>query len=80
MRLAVLGFCALGLFGCASPEANQVATEQCETVGITPGDPNFAVCMQAYRQSRREGALNQNYHNAINAVPDDRRRAHDWVF
>jgi hypothetical protein len=81
MRLvAALGLCALGLLGCATPEANEVAQNQCASVGITPRDPDFATCMQAYRQLRREDALESNYHNAINAVPDDRRFGHSWVY
>ena len=78
--LVIHGPCALGLMACASPEANQVAQNQCAAIGITPRDPDFATCMQAYRQLRREGALETNYRNAINAVPDDRRNGHSWVY
>jgi hypothetical protein len=78
--LAILGLCALGPMGCASTEANQVAQTQCASVGITPRDPDFGTCMQAYRQLRRENALESAYHNALNAVPDDRRMGHNWVY
>ena len=78
--VAVLGLCVLGLIGCASPQANELAQNQCAAVGITPRDADFATCMQAYRQLRREDALESNYRNAINAVPDDRRNGHNWVY
>jgi hypothetical protein len=77
---AALGLCTLALWGCASPETNQQAQNQCAAVGITPRDPDFGTCMQAYRQLRREDALNQNFHNTINATPDDRRMGHAWVY
>jgi hypothetical protein len=78
---AVVGLCAVGLIGCASTaDSNRIAQTQCASVGITPRDPDFATCMQAYRQLRREDSLETNYRNAINAVPDDRRMGHNWVY
>ena len=81
MRMvAILGLIALALAGCASADDTLLAQNQCASVGITPRDADFATCMQAYRQQRREDSLTDNYHNAINATPSDRRMGHDWVY
>jgi hypothetical protein len=79
-RFAVLGLSALALMACATADETMLAQNQCASVGITPKDADFATCMQAYRQQRREDALTDNYHNAINAVPSDRRMGHEWVY
>ena len=69
----------LALGGCAGSYAfdQQVALANCHAVGISSTDPQFATCMQAQIQGRREQQLEQAYDNAKKLRPNERmtRRA-----
>ena len=79
-NLVVLG-AMMALCGCQTPESLQrQAAANCQAVGITEKDPQFRTCSQAFSRQYLEDQLNTNFHNALNAVPDDRRLAHQWVY
>ena len=80
-RLVVAGFAALALASCAAPEAVQRQSAlNCQAVGISEKDPQFATCTEAFRRTYLEDRLEQSYHDAANPTPEDRRIRHDQVF
>jgi len=69
---------ALALGGCANTYGvdQQVALANCQAVGISEKDPQFATCMQAQIRGRREMQLEQAYENAKNFVPNEMMTRH----
>ena len=78
-KLVFLPIACLALCGCASSYAldQQVALANCQAVGINQRDAQFATCMQAQIQGRREQQLESAYDNAKKLRPNERmtRRA-----
>ena len=80
-KFLMAGFALLALCGCATPESVQrQAAANCQAVGISEKDPQFANCTYAYRRTYLEDRLDSSYHDALNAAPDDRRIRHNWVY
>jgi hypothetical protein len=72
---ALTGF---AVAGCASSYAvdQQLALANCHAVGISEKDPQFATCMQAQIQGRREMQLENAYENATHIVPNEMMTRH----
>jgi hypothetical protein len=69
---------ALALWGCATPEGVQrQALNNCQAVGITEKDPQFATCMRAFKLQYSEERLEHDYNDALIPVRQDRRSRHD---
>jgi hypothetical protein len=66
------------LCGCVSSNAvdQQVALASCQAVGISEKDPQFATCMQAQIQGRREDRIEQAYKGAKNIIPNEHMTPH----
>jgi hypothetical protein len=80
-NIVIAAFAVIGLWGCATPESvHRQAANNCQAVGITQKDPQFQTCTQAYTRQHLENRLEQSYHDALNAVPDDRRIRHMQVY
>lgn len=80
-KTMIIGFALLALGGCATPESVQrLAAANCQAVGISQNDPQFATCTQAYRRAHLENRLEDSYHDALNAAPEDGRIRHGWVY
>ena len=69
---------SFALCGCASSNAvdERVALAGCQAVGISEKDPQFATCMQAQIQGRREDRLERAYKGAKNIIPNERMTPH----
>ena len=69
---------AFSLCGCASSNAvdQEVALASCQAVGISEKDPQFATCMQAQIQGRREVQIERAYKGAKNIIPNERMTPH----
>jgi hypothetical protein len=80
MRLTVLVLAAIGVSGCADQAfERQAVLRQCESVGITANDPEFAVCTKAMIQQHREDAIMRVYHNMAPLTPLDPVQKHQDV-
>lgn len=65
-KLIIVASAALALCGCATPDSvRRQALNNCESVGITEEDPQFATCMHAYRLQSQQDRLEQSYHDAL---------------
>jgi hypothetical protein len=66
------------LCSCAGSNAmdQQVALANCQAVGISERDPQFATCMEAQIQGRREGQIERAYKGAKNIIPYERMIPH----
>ncbi len=81
VKTMIAGFALLALCGCATPESVQrQAAANCQAVGISPSDPQFATCAHAYTRAHLEDRLENSYHDALNAAPEDSRIRHGWVY
>jgi hypothetical protein len=77
VKTMIAGFALLALCGCATPESVQrQASANCQAVGISQSDPQFATCTHAYTRAH----LEDSYHDALNAAPEDSRIRHGWVY
>lgn len=77
----VVALAGLALCGCATdPSVMRQASLNCEAVGITRKDPQFAVCTQAYSRQHIDDVLSENYRTSISLVPSDRRLRHQEVY
>jgi hypothetical protein len=75
------GIAFLALFGCATPESlRQQAIANCQAVGISESDPEFANCTYAYTRAHLENRLETSYRDALDASPPNRQRRHDGIF
>jgi hypothetical protein len=74
----VFAVTAFALCGCADSNAidQQVALANCQAVGISERDPQFATCMEAQVQGRREGRIERAYKGAKNIIPYERMIPH----
>ncbi len=71
----------LALCGCATPQSVQrQAIANCQAVGISESDPEFATCTYAYARTHLENRLEMSYHDALDAAPPNRQRHHDGIF
>jgi hypothetical protein len=77
-KLLCVAVACLALCGCATSSEvdRQVALANCQAVGIGEQDPQFATCMQAQIQGRREGQIERAYQGAKNIVPNERMTPH----
>ena len=79
--IIVLASLGLALSACAAdPSVQRQAALNCQAVGISEKDPQFATCTKALSQQHIEDRLAQTYHDALTAVPTDRRLAHQDVY
>ncbi len=79
--IIVVASIGMALSACAAdPSVMRQAALNCQAVGITEKDPQFATCTKAFSQQHIEDRLAQTYHDALNAVPNDRRIAHMDVY
>jgi hypothetical protein len=64
---ASLGFT---LCGCTTDNqrVEKIAVANCNAVGITENDPQFATCRQAYGRQYIEDRLTHDYHDALTAI------------
>ena len=80
-KFTIAGFALLTLCGCATPDSVQrQAANNCLAVGIGEKDPQFETCTHAYRRAYMEDRLETSFHDALNAVPQDRRIRHDDIY
>lgn len=78
-KITLAALVLMGLGACATPEAVRVqAANNCQSVGISEKDPQFATCREAFSRQYLEDRLDRSYHDALNATADDRRIAHQW--
>ena len=79
--IVILASAGLALCGCATdPSVQRQASANCQAVGISEKDPQFATCTKAYSRQHLEDRLSDTYREAIRAVPDDRRIPHQDVY
>ena len=73
-RFIIVIVAATGVCGCAADQEllRQEASNQCQAVGITEKDRQFATCMQAKTLTQREDQLRWAYHSMLNLSPSDR--------
>ena len=77
----ILGFALVALGGCATAESVQrQAIANCQAVGISESDPQFATCTYAYARAHLENRLETSYRDALDAAPPNRQRHHDGIF
>ena len=77
----IAGFALLALSGCATAESVQrQAIANCQAVGISESDPQFATCTYAYARTHLEKRLENSYRDALDAAPPNHLRHHDGVF
>ncbi|HXJ02469.1 MAG TPA: hypothetical protein VNH44_14695 [Micropepsaceae bacterium] len=62
----------LAVCGCAADNerVERLAVANCNAVGITEKDPQFAACRQAYGRQYIEDRLTHDYHDARTAIRD----------
>jgi hypothetical protein len=78
MMMAGLGLCA-----CATDESvYRQANLDCQAIGITEKDPQFAACASVYARQRLENRLDRSYRDAQKRVPNelDYRTPHQDVY
>lgn len=82
MRKSIIACVALlALSACATPESvRQQAIANCQAVGISESDPQFANCTYAYTRTHLENRLENSYRDALEAVPPNRPRRHEGIF
>jgi len=69
-KFMILGFALLALVGCATAESVQrQAIANCQAVGISESDPQFATCTYAYARTHLERRLENAYRDALDAAP-----------
>jgi hypothetical protein len=78
-NLIIMASVGAVLCGCASDKdrADRLAVANCNAVGITEKDPQFATCRQAYRSDYIEGRLEHDYHDALTAFRDPKLSHND---
>jgi hypothetical protein len=83
MRKLILAAAGLTLCGCAvDPSVYAEANFDCQAVGITERDPQFAICSEAYSRQHLEDQIEKSYRNALRRTPTDveRRLPHQDVY
>jgi len=75
-RFVIVSLAALALSGCAGQQYTEEASAQCQAVGITEKDPQYATCAKAMTLIKREDALRTAYKKMLPAVPYDRMTPH----
>jgi hypothetical protein len=68
-NLILVASVGLVVCGCAtdSTRTDRLAVANCNAVGITEKDPQFATCREAYSRDYVEGRLEHDYHDALTA-------------
>jgi hypothetical protein len=80
-KFIIVASAALALCGCTTPEGVQrQALSNCQSVGITEADPQFATCMHAFRLQSQQDRLEQSYHDALTAEREDPRDHHPSIY
>jgi hypothetical protein len=80
-KLIIVASLALALCGCAAPDSvRRQALSNCQSVGISEKEPQFASCMQAFRLQNEQDRLEQSYHDALTAERDDSRDHHPSIY
>lgn len=75
MRKIVLAMTGLALCACAvDPSVYARANLDCQAVGISQRDPQFATCSEAYSRQHLEDQIAKSYHGAQRRVPTDVER------
>jgi len=75
-RIVIFAVAAIALSACANPEMAQYASNQCQAVGVTEKDPNYAACTKAMLMLKREDQLRWAYQKMKPMVPYDRMIPH----
>ncbi|HEY4264695.1 MAG TPA: hypothetical protein VGM72_05210 [Micropepsaceae bacterium] len=77
--LILMASVGLALCGCATDRnrADRLAIANCNAVGITEKDPQFATCREAYSREYVEGRLEHDYHDALTAFHDPKLAHYD---
>jgi hypothetical protein len=71
----IVAFTGLALCGCATdPSVYRQASLNCQAVGISEADPQFATCTTVYARQHLEDRLTDSYHDALATVPFDAER------
>ena len=76
-NILIVALAATGLCACAIDNQMQAAALQCQSVGISQGDPQYDLCMRSYTLQSNQDTLEVTYHRALNPTYD-RRMAHTW--
>jgi uncharacterized protein YecT (DUF1311 family) len=68
-RIIIVASAMMALCGCATSEQTlKLASANCQAVGISEKDPQYATCMKSFSYQHIEAELNENYHESIRAV------------
>ncbi|HYK79896.1 MAG TPA: hypothetical protein VEU95_09705 [Micropepsaceae bacterium] len=74
-NIFILTLTGLALCGCATdPSVYRQASLNCQAVGISESDPQFATCAAVYSRRHLEDRLTARYHDALATVPFDAER------
>ena len=82
MRTMIIMACVgMALSACAGDNnrLERIAVTNCNSVGITEKDPQYAACRKAYSQQYIEDRLTHDYHDARSAFRDP-KLAHTDVY
>jgi uncharacterized protein YecT (DUF1311 family) len=72
LRKHILASAFLALCGCAvDPSVYRQANLDCQAVGITESDPQFATCSAAYSRQHLDTRLERSYRDALRRVPSE---------
>jgi hypothetical protein len=72
VRKRIMALGGLALFGCTTDASvTRQANLNCQAVGITERDPQFAVCSEAYSRQHLENRLERSYRDALRRVPNE---------
>ena len=80
-KIIIMASVGMALSACAgdSTRVERIAVANCNAVGITEKDPQFAACRKAYGQQYIEDRLTHDYHDA-RTVFRDPKLAHTDVY
>jgi hypothetical protein len=77
-NIFIVTLAAAGLCACTTDnQMREAAALQCQSVGISQGDPQYGLCTRSYTLQANQDALEVSYHRALNPTYD-RRMAHTW--
>ena len=75
--ILIVALAATALCACTTDNQMQAAARQCQSVGISQGDPQFDICARSYTLQSNQDTLEVTYHRALNPTYD-RPMAHTW--
>jgi len=80
-NIFIVALAGLALCGCATdPSIYRQASLNCQAVGISETDPQFATCTYAYTRTHLENRLENSYRDALDAGTPNHQRHHDGIF